>query len=111
MSEQTNGATEAKRRGRPPGQTNLDSFYLVWKRAHDLATDPTAQVEAEVERYRQVLMKNVTQKTELAKVDAASALAKFKIYGGKVNRQGEPVNEDGTPYVTTSERKAQTETK
>lgn len=99
-------ATPARKRGRPAGQTNLDSLFLAWKRSSELAASPEAEIERLVTEYRASLVERVGQRAQLAKIDAQAALARFKVFGGKVGRDGTPVSADGTPYVTTAEREA-----
>jgi hypothetical protein len=100
-------AESTGKRGRPAGQTNLDSLFLQWRRSTELATNPDAEIEAEVERYRAQLKDRVGLRAQLAKVDAQAALARFQIHGGKI-KNGVPVNADGTPYLTTAERAEKT---
>lgn len=81
------------KRGRPAGVTNVDTMFLAWQRADETIKNVEENVRAEVER-----------RAALARIDAQAALARFKIYGGLV-KDGKPVNDDGTPYVLTRDRK------
>ena len=86
--------TTPAKRGRPALQTPADGAYLAWQRAVEQIDNMETTLREELER-----------RTALTKIDAQAALARFKVFGGKVDKDGRPVLDDGTPYVITRERK------